>query len=187
MGKITRKNFKKGFTLVELIFVLAIIGGFLLVATLSSSKLVGNSIIITLKANQKIIIEAITSIIFDDTLPSYSKNTNSNYIRKELEKKLEKTGVKIYNPVNGSSEIISTTQAKSAKNAAVIISQRKVSIKVALSNPEKYLYPLNATENSKEKFNGALIVQICEDGYLIYSYFNKNVHNIETIYFKPSS
>ncbi|MDK2886959.1 MAG: hypothetical protein PWP54_1539 [Thermosipho sp. (in: thermotogales)] len=183
MKEIRRKNFKNGFTLIELIFVLAIIGGILLVAVLSYSKISEFSIKVTLKANQKVLMEAVTSIVFDTELPSYSNVTNSNYVRNELKEKLANTGVKIYNPLSKSDEIISTTQANSVNSAAVVISQRKVGIEQAISNPDKYLYPLNASESSKEKFNGALIIQICEDGYILYAYLNGNIYNLEYMYF----
>ncbi|SHH52221.1 prepilin-type N-terminal cleavage/methylation domain-containing protein [Thermosipho atlanticus] len=183
MEKYKKKQFKNGFTLIELLIILAIIAALMLIVAFSYPKIVERSIINTLKANQKVLMEAVVSIVFDSTLPSYENATNPFYLRNELKAKLTNTGIKIYNPLNKNSEIITTLQVSSAESAAVVISQRKIKIAKAIDNPNKYLFPLNAAESSKEKFNGALIIQICEDGYIFYAYLYEKIYNLEFLQF----
>jgi len=176
---------KKGFTLIELsiaLAIIAIIGALLSIIIVNYPKKIENTYINVLHENQKVLMEAVVSIVFDENLPSYL-STDQNKLRQALRDKLKDTEIEIYNPLTKDNSIIATTETRYHDSAAVIISKRKTTIKTAINNPEKCLYPLNASENAKKKFDGALIILICEDGYIFYGYLHGKVLNIETMRF----
>jgi len=168
----------KAFTLIELIVVIAIVAILVAIAIPSFSGLQNRATINVLENNQKT-LETILKIgetlsglpTIESGTPTQNRNTLAEIIN---------SGNHYFaNPKNKCTDIISTTQASSKNCAAIIISQRSVLIETAIRNQNTNLWPLNAAESSKTKFVGAIIIQICSDGYLIYSYpeYGK-VHNL---------
>jgi len=73
------------------------------------------------------------------------------------------------NPITKSSKIISTTQAGSSDDAAVIVGVAStLSIEGAVGSPNLWPFRSGDAESSREKFVGALIIQIRSDGFVLY-------------------
>ncbi len=170
---------KKGFTLIEIIIVVAIIAILTAVAIPVFSGFINKTRQSVLNYNQSTLG---TIISIGDALgdlpninsgnPTQNRNTIAQLIIE---------GKHIFtNPKTGSTEIISTTQSGSKNSAAIVVAQRNVTIETAYNNRNTNLWPLNAAESSKLKYEGTLIIQICNDGYLIYSYpLYGEVHNLK--------
>lgn len=159
----------KGFTLIEVITVLAIVAILAAVAIPIYSGYVKTASLSVLKYNQSTLG---TIIGISDTfseLPNINSG-NPTQNRNTIAQILINGNHSFVNPISKSDEIISTTQTSSKSTAAIVVAQRNVTINTAYNNQNTNLWPLNAAESSKVKFKGTLIIQICSDGYLIYSY-----------------
>lgn len=165
----SRLNNKKGFTLIEIITVVAIIAILAAVSIPVFSGLTNRARISVLNSNQSTLGTIISIGDAFDQLPNINSGTTTQN-RNAIAQLIIQGNHKFKNPLKGSTEIISTTQAGSKNSAAIVISQRNVTINTAYNNRSTNLWPLNAAESSKQKFEGTLIIQICNDGYIIYSY-----------------
>ena len=74
----------------------------------------------------------------------------------------------VRNPASGSEEIIQSGQAASATSAAVVTADRTTT-KMANVN---LVTDFPFTGSNPQKLNGAVIITVCSDGYLIYGLFN---------------
>lgn len=169
----------KGFTLIEIITVVAIIAILAAVSIPVYTGLTNRARLSVLSSNQATLGTIISIGDAFDELPNITSG-NATQSRNTIAQLIIDGNHKFKNPLNGSTDIISTTQAGSKNNAAIVVSQRNVTIDTASNNRNTNLWPLNAAESSKQKFEGALIIQICNDGYLIYSYpAYGEVHNLK--------
>lgn len=174
---------KSGLSLTELIVVIAIIAVLAAIAVPSLIGIINRSRLGVLEKNQRILESALImerDTSFLPTIDSGTVHENRNSIRDIL----DEAGHYFSNPITRDDSIISSGQAGSNESAAIVISQRNEPIDNVLSSKGNFLWPLNAAQSSQEKFVGALVIQICRDGYLVFSYTEKGkAHNIRKIYF----
>ncbi|MDD2371657.1 MAG: prepilin-type N-terminal cleavage/methylation domain-containing protein [Firmicutes bacterium] len=160
---------KKGFTLIEIVTVLAIVAILTVVAIPVFTGYVTKARQEVLNYNQSSLGTIVSIGDTLDQLPNINSG-NATQNRNTIAQLIIEGNHSFINPITKSTDIISTTQAGSKTSAAIVIAQRNVSINTAVNNQITNLWPLNAAESSKLKFKGTLIIQICNDGYLIYSY-----------------
>ncbi len=172
---------KKGFTLIELIVVITILGILAVIAIPQFSSFNEKVTLRVLESNQKTLTNILVYNKALTGLPTINSGTvteNRNALRDIIGDSLQSIG----NPVNKSNRLISTAQTGGNNSAAVVVAQKNVLIQTAVNNKSSYMWPLNAAESSKTKFEGAIVIQISRDGYLIYAYPKYNeAHNIQMI------
>lgn len=182
-----KQSHKKGFTLVEILVVIVII-------TILSAIILPSLFNTQERAAQGVLTRNVNGLynilLYHEAtvgLPTIDSGSSSQN-RKEIRDIITDSFDVIKNPYKKSTEIISTSQAGSVKSAAIVITQGNQLMSTAINNKNTNLWPLTAAESSKEKFIGSLVIRICKDGYLLYSYSPYNqVDNIVKIPYMNSN
>lgn len=175
-----RQQGKDGFTVVELIVVMAVLATVLAVAVPRLSGFRDRADLRVLEANQKILSDALSLAREMEGLPTIDSGTVYEN-RDALQTIIGQALHSITNPVQASNRLITTAQTGGSESAAVVVAQRKISMQAAREGDN--IWPLNSSSEAvKQRFEGVLVMQICEDGYLLYAYpAYDEIHNLQQI------
>jgi type IV pilus assembly protein PilA len=83
----------------------------------------------------------------------------------------------VNNPANGSEAIIHSGQAASAATAAVVTADRTTTRMQSVNLTSGFPF----TGNNPQKLNGAVIITVCSDGYLIWGLFKQAVIDVKRL------
>lgn len=180
-GDVRIRNSKKGFTLIELIIVIAILGILSAIAIPKFNDYKDSAVIATLNSNEKILVEQLGLLEAEGKEVSYGVNSKQNDLRDFL--KQEISGM-IVNTVSNKSDILSTSNNTTFKGAAIVTSSNSTKLIANVKSTKDY-YPFNSSNSSTrlEQLNGTIIVVICNDGYLVYGLYDGEAHNFKEYHF----
>jgi prepilin-type N-terminal cleavage/methylation domain-containing protein len=180
---IRNKKVKKGFTLIELIIVIAILGILSTIAIVKFNDYKDSAVINTLNNNEKILVEQFILLFDGEGKTVTGTSTKQNNLRDFLQDEIYEI---IINPISKSSYILSTSNTASStfEGAAIVVASTST-YTIEEVEEDKGYYPLTATDPSGtiEKLNGTIMVSICSDGYLVYSLYDGEAYNFSYYYF----
>lgn len=166
----------KGFTLVELLVVVAVVGVLLGIGLLTYNNITESTQQRVLEANLRtthtLINFAVATGDFESSFDSPSI-ANTQTVRDDLQQLLDAK-----NPLNGSSRFIisHTSESGAVSDAAVIVAFTTKEMANFIGNDIKTSFPLN-----DPKWNGSIVVRIAADGYIIYANHHGQVSGLRTV------
>ncbi|SHH25949.1 prepilin-type N-terminal cleavage/methylation domain-containing protein [Clostridium grantii] len=175
------KKRKKGFTLIELIIVIAILGILSAIAIPKFNDYKDSASIATLNANEGTFIKQIALLEAEGKTVSYGTTNKQNDLRDFL--KNEISGI-IVNSVSNKSDIFSTSNNTTFEGAAIVTSSNSTKTMEYVKIKKDY-YPLNSSNSTArlKSLNGTIMVVVCSDGYLLYGIYDDEVHNFQEYHF----
>jgi len=157
-----RRSNRHGFTLVELLIVVIIIGILAAIAAPLYASARDSAKDAALQSNVR---NMVTHVVALDDPPQPPAVNPRIALRDAL---MATYAGQVRNPVSGSEAIIQSGQAAAATSAAVVIADRTTT-RMASVNLTTH-FPFTGT--NPQKLNGAVVITVCSDGYLIYGLFN---------------